>query len=280
VVAFINWKNEEIAMLIFIGLGLYDERDISVKGLDAVRAADMVYAEFYTSRLMGATHEKLEAFYGRKISLLSRQQVEVDPSWMEDALDKDVAFLVGGDAMVSTTHLDLRLRAAKMGIKTQVIHSSSIVTAVSGLCGLQNYRFGRSTTIPFPYISRGKRIIAQTPYQVLKENLDRNLHTMLFLDIQSDSVERFMTVNEGAALLLEMQEDVGEKVLDEVVGIGIARAGSDDAAVKADLLVRLQSYDFGGPLHILIVPAKLHFMEAQALTELAGAPEDAVKCVE
>jgi len=267
-------------MLIFIGLGLYDERDISVKGLDAVRGADMVYAEFYTSRLMGASFKTLEAFYGRKIALLSRQQVEVDPAWMEDALDKDVAFLVGGDAMVSTTHLDLRLRAAQMGIKTRVIHSSSIVTAVSGLCGLQNYRFGRSTTIPFPYISRGKRIIPQTPYHVLTENLDRNLHTMLFLDIQSDSSERFMTVNEGAALLLEMQEAAGGRHLDGVLGIGIARAGSDNATVKADLLPRLQSYDFGGPLHILIVPAKLHFMEAQALTVLAGAPEDAIKCVD
>ncbi len=267
-------------MLIFIGLGLYDERDISVKGLDAVRAADKVYAEFYTSRLMGAAFETLEAFYGRKISLLSRQQVEVDPNWMEDARDKDVAFLVGGDPMVSTTHLDLRLRAAKMGIKTRVIHSSSIVTAVSGLCGLQNYRFGRSTTIPFPYISRGKRIIPETPYRVLMENLDRNLHTMLFLDIQSDSGERYMTVNEGAALLLEMHEVVGGRLLDEILGIGIARAGSDDATVKADLLPRLQCHDFGGPLHILIVPAKLHFMEAQALTVLAGAPEDAIKCVD
>jgi diphthine synthase len=264
-------------MLIFIGLGLYDERDISVKGLDAVRGADMVYAEFYTSRLMGAALDTLEAFYGKKIHSLSRQQVEVDPSWMEDALDRDVAFLVGGDAMVSTTHLDLRLRAAKMGIKTRVIHSSSIVTAVSGLCGLQNYRFGRSTTIPFPYISRGKRIIAQTPYQVLMENLERNLHTMLFLDIQSDRMESYMTVNEGTALLLEMQVAAGESILDNVLGIGIARAGSDDAAVKADLLPRLQSYDFGGPLHILIVPARLHFMEAQALVELAGAPEDAIK---
>lgn len=267
-------------MLIFIGLGLYDERDISVKGLDAVRGADMVYAEFYTSRLMGSAFETLEEFYGRKIGLLSRQQVEVDPSWMEDALHKDVAFLVGGDPMVSTTHLDLRLRAAMMGIKTRVIHSSSIVTAVSGLCGLQNYRFGRSTTIPFPYISRGKRIIPQTPYQVLTENLDRNLHTMLFLDIQSDSAERYMTVNEGAALLLEMQEIAGGRLLDGILGIGIARAGSDDATVKADLLPRLQGYDFGGPLHILIVPARLHFMEAQALTILAGAPEDAIKCVD
>lgn len=267
-------------MLIFIGLGLYDERDISVKGLDAVRASDRIYAEFYTSRLMGATFEKLEAFYGKEIHLLSRSQVEVDPDWLAEARDKDVAFLVGGDAMVSTTHLDLRLRAARMGIKTRVIHSSSIVTAVSGLCGLQNYRFGRSTTIPFPYISRGKRIIPETPYLVLKENLARNLHTMLFLDIQSDCGERYMTVNEGAALLLEMQVAAGERMLDGILGIGIARAGSDDAAVKADLLARLQSYDFGGPLHILIVPARLHFMEAQALTVLAGAPVDAVKGVE
>jgi diphthine synthase len=273
-------KRRETAMLIFIGLGLFDERDISVKGLDAIRAADLVYAEFYTSRLMGAALETLEAFYGRRVHLLSRKQVEVDPAWMEDALDKDVAFLVGGDAMVSTTHLDLRLRAARMGIKTRVIHSSSIVTAVSGLCGLQNYRFGRSTTIPFPYVSRGKRIIAQTPYQVLTENLDRNLHTMLFLDIQIDSTERYMTVNEGVALLMEMEDISGGERLNGALAIGIARAGSDDATVKADLLPRLQECDFGGPLHILIVPAKLHFMEAQALAVLAGAPEDAIKSVD
>ena len=218
-------------MLTFIGLGLYDEKDISVKGLEAIRSADIVYAEFYTSRLIGVGYEKLEAFYGKKIHLLSRPEVEVDPAWLKDAHDMDVAFLVGGDAMVSTTHLDLRLRAAENGIRTRVIHSSSIVTAVSGLCGLQNYRFGRSTTIPFPYVSRGKRIIPETPYQVLKENLSRNLHTMLFLDIQAAPVERYMTVSEGAALLLEMQDAAAEKCLDGQIGIGIARAGSEDAAV-------------------------------------------------
>jgi diphthine synthase len=260
-------------MLLFIGLGLYDERDISVKGLQTVRAADVVYAEFYTSRLMGATEEKLERLYGKKIHLLSRAEVEVDPAWLEEARNKDVAFLVGGDAMVSTTHLDLRLRAEELGIKTRVIHSSSIVTAVSGLCGLQNYRFGRSTTIPFPYLARGKQIIPETPYQVLKENLTRNLHTMLFLDIQD---ERYMTVNEGAKLLLEMQTAAGEKILVDRLGIGIARAGAEDAAVKADLLSNLSNYDFGGPLHILVVPAKLHFMEVKALVILAGAPRDLV----
>lgn len=261
-------------MLFFVGLGLYDEKDISLKGLEAVRAADVVYAEFYTSRLMGASIEKLQELYGKEIRLLSRPQVEVDPSFLEEARENDVAFLVGGDPMVSTTHLDLRLRALEMGIKTKVVHSSSIVTAVSGLTGLQNYRFGRSTTIPFPYIARGKRIVPETPYLVLKENLARNLHTMLFLDIQN---EMYMTVNEGAELLLEMEKNADGQILQGQIGIGIARAGSDDAAVKADLLSRLKSQDFGGPLHIMVVPARLHFMEAKALVALAGAPAKIVE---
>ncbi|OPY52165.1 MAG: Diphthine synthase [Methanosaeta sp. PtaU1.Bin060] len=261
-------------MLVFIGLGLYDEKDISVKGLEQLLAADEIYAEFYTSRLMGSSHEKLESFFGRQIRLLSREDVEGDPIWLEEAREKVVAFLVGGDPMVSTTHLDLRLRALDMGIETKVIHSSSIVTAASGLTGLQNYRFGRSATIPFPYVSRGRRIVSQTPYTVLKENLQRNLHTMLFLDIQN---ERFMTVNEGASLLMEMQDESGEKLLLGRLGIGIARAGSEDSVVKADLLSRLALYDFGGPLHILIVPASLHFMEAKALVALAGAPPETLK---
>jgi diphthine synthase len=176
--------------------------------------------------------------------------------------------------MVSTTHLDLRLRALELGIETRVIHSSSIVTAVSGLTGLQNYRFGRSTTIPFPYVSRGKRIVAETPFLVLKENLTRDLHTMLFLDIQDT---RYMTANEGVDLLLEMQASAEETILDERLGIGIARAGSEDAVVKADFLRNLARYDFGGPLHILVMPAHLHFMEANALIALAGAPADAIR---
>lgn len=256
-------------MLFFVGLGLYDEKDISLKGLEAVRSADTVYAEFYTSRLMGTSLERLQSLYGKEVHLLSRHEVEVDPVWLKEARERDVAFLVGGDPMVSTTHLDLLLRALEMGIRTKIIHSSSIVTAVSGLTGLQNYRFGRSTTIPFPYLARGKRIVPETPYLVLKENLARNLHTMLFLDIQN---ERYMTVNVGAELLLEMEEIAGEQILQDQIGIGIARAGSEDAVVRADLLSRLPNQDFGGPLHIMIVPAKLHFMEAKALVALAGAP--------
>jgi len=253
-------------MLFFVGLGLHDQRDISVKGLETVYRADCVYAEFYTSRLMGASVHDLENIYGKKVNVISRDEVEANPSWLEVARDKDIVFLVGGDPMISTTHLDLRLRAIEMGIKTKIIHSSSIVTAIPGLTGLQNYRFGRSATIPFAYTSRGSRIISETPYTVLKDNLDRNLHTMFFLDIQEP---KYMTINEGVELLLESAENVDDMVLKDHIGIGVARAGSEDPTIKADLLSKLNEYDFGDPLHILVIPANLHFMEEKALAVLA-----------
>jgi diphthamide biosynthesis methyltransferase len=59
-------------VLTFVGLGLYDEEDVTVKGLHAIENADVVYAEFYSSKLIGTTIEKLEEFYKREISNYSR----------------------------------------------------------------------------------------------------------------------------------------------------------------------------------------------------------------
>ena len=46
-------------MLTFVGLGLYDLEDISAKGLKAVRSADLVYLEAYTSLLTGTSPEEM-----------------------------------------------------------------------------------------------------------------------------------------------------------------------------------------------------------------------------
>ena len=260
-------------MLTFIGLGLFDEYDISLKGLEAVREADLVYAEFYTSCLMGTNPEKMEKLYGKKVHLLSREDVEQQPDWLDEAKYKNVAFLTGGDTMVSTTHVDLRLRAEKLGIETRLVHGASIASAVSGLTGLQNYRFGKSASIPYPYESRrGARIISETPYDTIKQNSELGLHTLVFLDI--DKEKGYMTVNLALELLLEVEAKRGERVMDRVVAVGIARAGSEKPVVKADYAENLKGFDFGKPLHILIVPGKMHFLEAEALVKLAAGPEE------
>ena len=43
--------------LVFIGLGLDDEKGITLRGLDEARSADLVFAELYTSALPGASLE-------------------------------------------------------------------------------------------------------------------------------------------------------------------------------------------------------------------------------
>jgi diphthine synthase len=262
-------------MLTFIGLGLYDEKDITVKGLEAVEKADMVYAEFYTSHLTGTTIEAIEKFYGRKVNVLSREDVEQNPAWLSRAKEKNVVFLSGGDAMVATTHIDLRLRAKDMGIDTRIIHAPSITSAVCGLSGLQNYRFGKSTTIPFPYMRGDKTVISEAPYDTIKMNKKNDLHTLVFLDI--DREKGFMDVGKAASLLLEMEGRRGEGVLVNTLAVGIARAGSDSSVVHADYLARLKEHDFGPPLHVLVIPAKLHFIEAEALVKLCGAPSEIIE---
>ncbi|SFM20891.1 diphthine synthase [Methanolobus profundi] len=259
-------------MLTFIGLGLFDENDISLKGLEAIKNADMVFAEFYTSCLMGSNIERLEELYGKKVNVLSREDVEISPDWLAEAKDKNVVFLTGGDTMVSTTHVDLRLRAKDLGIDTKLIHGASIASAICGLSGLQNYRFGKSSTIPHPYTSsRGVTVISETPYDTIKLNKEHNMHTTVFLDIDKD--KGYMTVNQALELLLKVEDKRGEGVMEDAIVVGIARAGSDVPVVKAGYAHTLKDEDLGEPLHILVVPASLHFIEAEALVKLAGAPE-------
>lgn len=267
-------------MLDFVGLGLFDEKDISLKGLEKIRNADKVYVEFYTSILMGTDLEKMEKLYEKKITLLSREDVEQHAEdWLVDAKDRNVVFLTGGDTMVSTTHVDLRLRAADMGIETTLVHGASIASAICGLSGLQNYRFGKSVTIPHPYVSsRGVRVVSQTPYDTIKKNIEAGLHTAVFLDIDKD--KGYMTVNQAMDILLEVEGKLGEGVMNDRLAVGVARAGSPSPVVKADYVEALRNYDFGGPLHIVVIPAELHFVEAEALVKLAGAPEEILENVD
>jgi diphthine synthase len=248
-------------MLTFVGLGLYDAKDISEKGLECIRNADHIFLDIYTSRLMGASYRDLEKSYGKSLHLLGREDVEQKPDELLIRAETDrVVFLCAGDPMISTTHADLRMRAAERGITTSIIHAASISSAVCGLSGLQNYRFGKPCSIPFPQ----KNWFPTTSIDVIKLNLSLRLHTLVYLDIQD---ERYMTIHEGIDLLEQM---AAEKEIFIPLYVGIARAGSDTPAVRAGTAEALKLIDFGPPLHILIVPAELHDMERSYLEMFAG----------
>ena len=260
-------------MLTFIGLGLYDERSVTVEGREALRAADRVFAEFYTSRLVGADVDDLAAYHDVEIEVRDRAGVEQDPEpILEAAASGDAAFLTAGDTMISTTHTDLRLRAEERGIDTRVIHGVTAQSAASSLTGLQNYRFGKATTLPFPYAHGGDDVPASV-VETIEANRERGLHTVVYLDIKvgtgptgpDPDLEEYMTADVAAELLAEGWRDE--------LAVVVARAGSPDAVVAADRLSVLADREFGDPLHLLVIPGDLHHVEADALVGLADAPE-------
>jgi len=260
-------------MLTFIGLGLYDERSITVEGRDRLRDADRAFAEFYTSRLVGTDVETLESEHGIEIELRDRAGVEGEPGEMLDAAESEaVAFLTAGDPMISTTHVDLRLRAEERGIETRIVHGTTAEAAASSLTGLQNYRFGPATTLPFPY-AHGADGVPSNVTNTLDGNRERGLHTLVYLDIkvgrgpdgEDPDHEEFMTADVAASLLADGYGDV--------LGVVVARAGSPDPLVAGDRLSDLAERGFGDPLHLLVVPGDLHHIESDALRAFAGAPE-------
>ncbi|ESP89865.1 diphthine synthase [Candidatus Halobonum tyrrellensis] len=262
-------------MLTFIGLGLYDERSVTVEGRDALRAADRVFAEFYTSRLVGASVAELESHHGVDIEVRDRAGVERDPETILEAAETDeVAFLTAGDTMISTTHVDLRVRAAERGVDTRVVHGVTAQSAASSLTGLQNYRFGKAVTLPFPY-AHGADGVPASVVDGVEANRERGLHTLVYLDIkvagsspagpQAGEDDEFMTADEAAGMLADDWDP-------DALGVVVARAGSPDPVVAADALSALADREFGGPLHTLVVPGDLHHLEAEALERLAGCP--------
>lgn len=246
--------------LSLIGIGLNDEKDITLKGLELIKKADFVYFENYTSKI-NCNISYLEKLYGKKVILANRKLVEMDAekTILQQAKLKEVAFLVVGDVFSATTHMDLYLRAKKLGIKTRIIHNASVFTAI-GVTGLQLYNFGKTVSIPF----LNENI--ETPYDVLAMNQKNNLHTLFLLDVK-ENLNDSLTVNDAIRYLLKVELKRNEKVFtDNTLCIGCTKLGSLDQIIKAGKANSLLKYDFKNGMHCLIVPSKkLHFMEEEAL---------------
>ncbi|MGB9675898.1 MAG: diphthine synthase [Candidatus Bathyarchaeales archaeon] len=266
-----------VGEIVFVGLGLNDELGISLRGLEEIRRANKVFIELYTSLMPNFSIKRLEEISGKSVQVVSRKELEDESGEkiLSAAKTGKVVLLVPGDPLIATTHVALRVHAEKVGIKTRIVHGASIVSAVIGLSGLHNYKFGKSVTIPFPNAAP-----SETPYEVITQNKRLGLHTLCLLDINVEE-KRYLSINEALNLLLKIEEKKRLGITtDETLVVGVARAGSDSAVVKAGFLGEIIKYDFGQPPYSLVFPGKLHFMEAEALMVLADAPEKVREMVE
>lgn len=267
-------------MLYIIGLGLGDEKDITLRGLECVRKCEKVYMEAYTSLLsFGLASDgisSLEKLYGKTITVADREMVEEKADQMlSEARNSDVAFLVVGDAFGATTHSDLVVRAKSLAIEVRVVYNASVMNAI-GICGLQLYRYGETVSIPF-FTETWK---PSSFYEKIQKNRGLGLHTLCLLDIRvkEPSLEslcrgrkeyeppRFMSINTAIEQLLEVEQMEGQSVYnDDTLCVGFARLGSEDQMIVAGTMKQLRSIDFGPPLHCLVIVGKTHPVEEEML---------------
>jgi len=236
-----------------IGIGLGDEKDITVKGLEAVKSCEYIYLESYTN-ILSVPVEKLEKLYGKKIILADRNLVEKNSDEILDkAKEKDVAFLVIGDIFAATTHTDLLLRAKEKEIGVGFIHNSSVLTAV-GLVGLELYKYGKVTSIPFNYKN------VDTPVNVLKSNQSLGMHTLFLLDLDPKN-DKFLTINESCKYL------ISKGVSEDTLAIGCTSLGNESKEIKKGSLKELSKHNFSKYPQCFIIPGELHFVEEEAIEQ-------------
>jgi diphthine synthase len=236
-------------MLYLIGTGLGDEKDITVRGLEIVKSCSHVYLECYTNAL-SVSKEKLEEFYGKEVILADRDMIEKNSDEILDkAKDSDVALLIIGDVFAATTHVDFMLRAKGKKVDIEVINNASVLTAI-GEVGLELYKYGKVTSIPFENEN------VDTPVNVLKDNQSLGLHTLFLLDLDPKN-DNFLSFGSAAKYLIS--KGVGE----DVVAIGCAALGTKNKEIKVLKLkdmIEINKYP-----QCLIIPGKLHFVEEEAL---------------
>jgi len=241
-------------MMFLVGLGLWDEKGLSLRGVEEAKNADEVYIELYTSKWHGDI-KNLEKLIGKEVKILERKDLEQESDkFLDNTKDKKIVLFVLGDPLVATTHISLLTEAKKRNIKTRIIHNASIYSAITET-GLHIYKFGQTVTIPFPEKSEN----IQSVFDKIKSNLSTGLHTLCLLDLDS-SEDKYMTPDDALKILTK-----DNKISTETKVVVFGRAGSDNPLLVYSEIKNLIDRNFGEPPFVIIIPGKLHFTEEEFL---------------
>ena len=152
-----------------VGIGPGNPDLLTLEAVEAISNCKTIFMEGYTAHLSEEYLEEFQTKFG-KWQILMRGAIENPDELLDLANKESVALLVIGDVLQATTHIDLILRCEKLQIPTHIIHGISITTLI-GEVGLQAYRFGRQTTIPYSY----KSYLPTSPLEIILANKKNNL---------------------------------------------------------------------------------------------------------
>ena len=272
-------------MLIGMGPGLL--ASMTSEAITAAESADFRYYEAYTAIWPTEELERLEQRVG-SIKKVMRPEIEQPQEILNLAKNTLVAVLIVGDPLQATTHVDLQLQAMEKGIDCRIIHGISITNIVTGAIGLSNYKFGRQTTLTYPYANW----VATSPLEVLAINRIMGQHTLALLDLDPtgagvgqqrpmkprDAVESISLMIDKISTDIENIDDGGAfgKLKKQAIGELIATKftdwpvvlcsdmGADNQSITYTNLAKLGDLA-GGNMNCLVFPASTSDVEEKAL---------------
>jgi diphthine synthase len=273
--------------LLLVGMGPGRISSMTIEAKNAAKSADFRRYEAYTALWPADELAKLEEDIG-DIEMVMRPEVESPTELLDLAKNHLVALLIVGDPLQATTHVDIQLQALEAGINCIVFHGISITTLVTGAVGLSNYRFGRQTTITYPYGGW----VATSPLEVIAVNFFQNQHTLALLDLDptgagtgkqipmqpGDAYASLGLMKEKlSSNISDMPEDntiesmkklafkeFTDKDLDSIKVVLCADMGTKDEKITYTTVGDLKNLD-GGRLNCLIFPAITSEVEEKAL---------------
>jgi diphthine synthase len=254
-------------MLWLIGLGIEGVGGMSMRGLEILKTCNLIYIERFTGYLSDIDLGELRLFCKQDynvVNVVGRLFVEDGRDILEQADNNEVALIVYGDALIATTYIDLFIRAIRRGIKVEVVHSASGITSLIGESGLQNYKFGRTSTI----MSEPQSAISV--YNTLMDNLLLGNHTLILTEY-SETKENispfFLDPIVAMKMLLDVEKEQRSRAFTEETFVLVAsRIGRTDKKIISGQIRSLMEINYGTGPHSLIVPGRLHFVETEAIS--------------
>ena len=272
--------------LVLIGIGPGTVETMTTEAIETAKAADFRRYEAYTALWPEDELANLVATIG-PIEKVMRPEVENPEEILGLAKDNLVALLVVGDPLQATTHVDLQMQAAEQGIDCKIVHGISITNLVTGAIGLSNYKFGRQTTITYPY----NGWIATSPLEVIAINRAQGLHTLALLDLDptgagtgeqkpmepKDAVvsliamaEKLVEVKENLpndSVLEQLKVAAAESICAEIYSLPVVLCsdmGTPQQSIVTTDMAGLQLKK-GGRMNCLVFPASTSDVEDKAL---------------
>lgn len=251
-------------MLFLVGTGV-SYNDISMRAVEACKGCEL-YIERYTSLVDERKIEYLEGLLGKKVNVLSREDLEdLVKEMVAKAKGNDIAILVGGDPLTATTHKILLIEAKRQGVAAKILHSSSAIPAVMGESGLDFYRFGQVCTIP-GWTDSYKPV---SFYETIERNLSGNLHSLVLLDYYPEKGTT-LSVQEAIKELEAAESSYKKGIIAKGTRIMVVHDIGTDKQRVAMTTIGAANGVQEGQMATIIIPAKLSEIEKETVNSILG----------